>query len=159
MPKKRYRPEEIIAKLRQAKVLLGEGRKVPEVVKTLGVHEVTYHCWRKEYGGLQVSQAKRLKDPWLFWAEMLSLARVELPEHQSRDQRRRLFLHRRDRMRIGVERDRDGGVSEALGDDLRMDAGLQRQGGMCVPEVVQADRRQHRLLHGLAPVAADAFRV
>ena len=41
MPQKRYRPEEIIAKLRQADVLLGEGKKVPEVVKALGVHEVT----------------------------------------------------------------------------------------------------------------------
>jgi transposase len=62
MPRKTYRPEEIIAKLRQAEVLLGEGKKVPDVVKTLGVHEVTYYRWRKEYGGLQVSQAKRLKD-------------------------------------------------------------------------------------------------
>jgi len=41
MPQRRYRPEEIIAKLRQADVLLGEGKKVPEVVKALGVHEVT----------------------------------------------------------------------------------------------------------------------
>ena len=62
MPQKRYRPEETIAKLRQADVLLGEGKKVPEVVKALGIHEVTYYRWRKEYGGLQVSQAKRLKD-------------------------------------------------------------------------------------------------
>ena len=62
MPKKRYRPEEIIAKLRQAEVLLGEGKKVPEVVKTLGIHEVTYYRWRKEYGGMGLSQAKRLKD-------------------------------------------------------------------------------------------------
>ena len=62
MPKKTYRPEEIIAKLRQAEVLLGEGKKLPEVVKALGVHEVTYYLWRKEYGGLKVSQAKRLKD-------------------------------------------------------------------------------------------------
>jgi len=62
MPQKRYRPEEIIAKLREAEVLLGQGQKVPEVVKTLGVHEVTYYRWRKEYGGLTVSQAKRLKD-------------------------------------------------------------------------------------------------
>ena len=62
MPQKRYRPEEIIAKLRQADVLLGEGKKVPEVVKALGIYEVTYYRWRKEYGGLQVSQAKRLKD-------------------------------------------------------------------------------------------------
>jgi putative transposase len=62
MPQKRYRPEEIIAKLRQADVLLGEGKKVPEVIKTLGVHEVTYYRWRKEYGGLKVAQAKRLKE-------------------------------------------------------------------------------------------------
>jgi putative transposase len=62
MPQKRYRPEEIIAKLREAEVLLGQGNKVPEVVKTIGVSEVTYYRWRKEYGGLNVSQAKRLKD-------------------------------------------------------------------------------------------------
>ena len=62
MPQKRYLPEEIIAKLRQADVLLGEGKKIPEVIKTLGIHEVTYYRWRKEYGGLQVSQAKRLKE-------------------------------------------------------------------------------------------------
>jgi transposase-like protein len=55
-------PEEIIAKLRQAEVLFGEGKKVPEVVKALGVHEVTYYRWRSECGGLKVSQAKRLKD-------------------------------------------------------------------------------------------------
>jgi len=57
-----YRPEEFIVELRQAEVLLGEGKKVPEVVKALGVHEVTYYRWRSEYGGLKVSQAKRLKD-------------------------------------------------------------------------------------------------
>ena len=62
MPKKTYRPEEIIAKLREAEVLLGQGQKVAEVVKTLGVHEVTYYRWRREYGGLNVSQARRLKE-------------------------------------------------------------------------------------------------
>jgi len=62
MPQKRYRPEEIIAKLREAQVLLGQGKKVPDVVKALGVSEVTYYRWRKEYGGLTVSQAKRLKE-------------------------------------------------------------------------------------------------
>ena len=62
MPQKRYRPEEIIAKLREAEVLLGQGKKVPDVVKALGVIEVTYYRWRKEYGGLTVSQAKRLKE-------------------------------------------------------------------------------------------------
>ena len=62
MPQKRYRPEEIIAKLRRADVLLGEGKKVPEVIKALGITEVTYYCWRKEYGGLKVSRAKHLKE-------------------------------------------------------------------------------------------------
>jgi putative transposase len=62
MSQKHYRPEEIIAKLREAEVLLGQGNKVPEVVKAIGVSEVSYYRWRKEYGGLDVSQAKRLKD-------------------------------------------------------------------------------------------------
>ena len=62
MPQRRYRPEEIIAKLREADVLLGQGKKVAEVVKALGVSEVTYYRWRQEYGGMSVSQAKRLKE-------------------------------------------------------------------------------------------------
>jgi len=62
MSQKRYRPEEIIAKLREAEVLLGQGQKVPEVVKMIGISEVSYYRWRKEYGGLNVSQAKRLKE-------------------------------------------------------------------------------------------------
>jgi transposase-like protein len=62
MPQKRYRPEEIIAKLREAEVLLAQGKKVPEVCKSLGVSEVSYYRWRKEYGGLNVSQAKRMKE-------------------------------------------------------------------------------------------------
>src|SRR5665811_1649363 len=62
MPQKRYRPEQIIAKLREAEVLLGQGKKVSEVTKTIGVSEVSYYRWRKEYGGLNVSQAKRLKE-------------------------------------------------------------------------------------------------
>jgi len=62
MPRKQYRPEEIIAKLREAEVLLAQGNKVPDVVKALGVHEVTYYRWRKEYGGMKVGQARRLKE-------------------------------------------------------------------------------------------------
>ena len=48
MSKKRYRPEEIIAKLREAEVLLAQGMKVPEVAKSIGIHESTYYRWRKE---------------------------------------------------------------------------------------------------------------
>jgi len=62
MPRKGFRPEEIIAKLREADVLLGQGKRVAEVVKALGVSEVTYYRWRQEYGGMSVSQAKRLKE-------------------------------------------------------------------------------------------------
>ena len=43
-------------------MLLGQGRTAPEVVKVLGISEVSYYRWRKEYGGLSLSQAKRLKD-------------------------------------------------------------------------------------------------
>ena len=62
MARKRYRPEEIIAKLREAEVLLAQGLKVSEVIKQLGIHEVTYYRWRKEYGGMRIDQMKRLKE-------------------------------------------------------------------------------------------------
>ena len=62
MPKKRFQPEEIIGKLRQADVLLGQGKKLAEVVKALGVSDVTYYCSRQEYGGMSTTQAKRLKE-------------------------------------------------------------------------------------------------
>lgn len=62
MARKRFRPEEIIHKLREAEVELSQGKKTPEVCKKLGVTEQTYYRWRKEYGGLKVDQAKRLKD-------------------------------------------------------------------------------------------------
>jgi transposase len=60
--RRHYRPEEIIAKLREAEILLAEGMKVPEVVKELGIHEVTYYRWRKQYGGMRVNQMQRLKE-------------------------------------------------------------------------------------------------
>jgi len=62
MPKKRYRPEEIISKLREADVLISQGKKVVEVIKALGITDVTYYRWRQEYGGMSVPQAKRLKE-------------------------------------------------------------------------------------------------
>ena len=62
MGARRYKPEEIITKLREAEVLLAEGVSVGEVVRRLGVTQVTYYRWRKEYGGMKVDQAKRLKD-------------------------------------------------------------------------------------------------
>ena len=62
MARRRYKPEEIIAKLREAEILLAQGMKVPEVVRELGIHEVTYYRWRKEYGGMRVNQMRRLKE-------------------------------------------------------------------------------------------------
>lgn len=62
MARRHYRPEEIISKLREAEILLAQGMKVPEVVRELGIHQVTYYRWRKEYGGMRVNQMKRLKE-------------------------------------------------------------------------------------------------
>lgn len=62
MKRKRYSVEQIIGKLREAEVMLSQGRTVNEVSRELGVTEQTYYRWRKEYGGLKVSQARRLKD-------------------------------------------------------------------------------------------------
>lgn len=62
MARTRHSSEQIIAKLREAEVLLGQGMKMPEVCKRLGVAEQTYYRWRKEYGGLKVNQAKKLKE-------------------------------------------------------------------------------------------------
>ena len=56
MARRHYRPEEIIAKLREAEVLLGRGDKIAKIVKELGIHEVTYYRWRKEHGGMRIDQ-------------------------------------------------------------------------------------------------------
>jgi len=58
----KFKPEEIIAKLREAEVELARGKKIPEVCKQIGVTEQTYYRWKKEYGGLRMDQAKRLKE-------------------------------------------------------------------------------------------------
>jgi putative transposase len=62
MPRKRHSAEEIVAKLRQADVLLAEGQTGAEVARVLGVTETTYYRWRSEYGGLKGDQVKRLKE-------------------------------------------------------------------------------------------------
>ena len=59
---KRYSAEENINKLHEAEVLQSKGETIAEVVRQLGVSEMTYYKWRKEYGGLRVDQAKRLKE-------------------------------------------------------------------------------------------------
>ena len=62
MASKRFRPEQIISKLREAEVLLAQGEKMRVVCKRIAVTEQTYYRWRKEYGGLRLDQAKRLKE-------------------------------------------------------------------------------------------------
>ena len=62
MARKRHKPEEIVAKLRQVDVLASQGRSVAEAVRLIGVTEVTYYRWRQEYGGLKSDQVKRLKE-------------------------------------------------------------------------------------------------
>ena len=62
MSRKRYTPEQIIGMLREAEVSLSQGQTIGQVCRTLGVSEQSYYRWRKEYGGLKIDQAKRLKD-------------------------------------------------------------------------------------------------
>ena len=62
MSRKRYTPEQIIGMIREAEVLLSQGRTTGDVCRQLGVSEQSYYRWRKEYGGLKVDQARRLKE-------------------------------------------------------------------------------------------------
>ena len=61
MARKYFTPEQIIRKLREAEILIAEGLSAAQAVRRIGVSEQTYYRWRKEYGGMQVDQAKRLK--------------------------------------------------------------------------------------------------
>jgi transposase-like protein len=62
MVKKGFSPEQIINKLREAEILLSQGETVAVVSKKIGVSSHTYYRWRKEYGGMRVEQARRLKE-------------------------------------------------------------------------------------------------
>ena len=62
MAKKRYTAEQSIQYLREAEIRLSQGNTVREVVRHLGITEQTYYRWRKEYGGMDVCQARRLKE-------------------------------------------------------------------------------------------------
>jgi putative transposase len=62
MPKKRFSSEHIIAKLRQIEVQLAQGKSIALACKDAAISEQSYFRWRKEYGGLQIEQARRLKD-------------------------------------------------------------------------------------------------
>jgi putative transposase len=62
MARKRHKPEEIVAKLRQVDVLTAQGKSIAEAVKTIAVTETTYFRWRAEYGGMKSDPVKRLKE-------------------------------------------------------------------------------------------------
>jgi len=61
MARKHYTAEQIIKHLREAEILLGKGNNIGQACKKIGVSEQTYYRWRREYGGMPVVQAKRLK--------------------------------------------------------------------------------------------------
>ena len=62
MAKKGFTPEQIINKLREAEIMFSQGASLPVILKKIGVSDATYYRWRKEYGGMRVEQAKRLKE-------------------------------------------------------------------------------------------------
>ena len=62
MGTKRHKPEDVVAKLRQVDVLVSQGQSVGDAIRTIGVTEVTYYRWRKEYGGLKSDKVRRMKD-------------------------------------------------------------------------------------------------
>ncbi len=62
MAKERATPEQIIAKLREAEVLIAQGETIAQATKQVGATENTYYRWRREYGGMKVDQARRLKE-------------------------------------------------------------------------------------------------
>jgi putative transposase len=62
MPMKRYKPEQIVALLRQVEVEIATGKTTPQACKEAAITQQTYYRWRKEFGGLKLDQAKRLKE-------------------------------------------------------------------------------------------------
>ena len=62
MPKKRFSAEQIVTVLRQIEVLMAQGKAAPVACREAGISQQSYYRWRKEYGGLQLDQARRMKD-------------------------------------------------------------------------------------------------
>jgi putative transposase len=62
MARKRFTAEQIINHLREAEILISQGKSIREVARQIGISEQTYYRWRKEYGGMEVSQARYLKE-------------------------------------------------------------------------------------------------
>ena len=62
MGTKKHKPEEVVTKLRQVDVLVSQGQSVADAIRAIGVTEVTYYRWRKEFGGLKSDQVRRMKE-------------------------------------------------------------------------------------------------
>ena len=62
MPNKRYKPEQIVNLLRKIEVEIANGKTTPQAAREVGITEQTYYRWRKEFGGLKLDQARRLKE-------------------------------------------------------------------------------------------------
>ena len=62
MKRRRHTPEQVIRKLAEGDKLLGQGQGIEEVCRHLGITESTWHCWKKQYGGIKADDAKRLKE-------------------------------------------------------------------------------------------------
>lgn len=80
---RRHKPEDIIGKLREAEIMLAQGSTVADVCRRIGVTEQSYYRWRKEYGGLKLDQARRMKE---LEKENARLRRVVSPRTTSRDE-------------------------------------------------------------------------
>ena len=91
MPRIRFTPEQIISKLREAEVRLAQGVTLPDVCRGLAISEQTFYRWRKEFGGLKLSQAQRLKtlerenELLRRLVADLSLANQQLKDHAGKD--------------------------------------------------------------------------
>jgi transposase-like protein len=62
MPKKRFSPEQIVTLLRQIEVMMAQGKSVPVACREAGISDLSYYRWRKEYGGLDLEQARKMKE-------------------------------------------------------------------------------------------------
>ena len=105
MARKRYRPEEIVTKLRQVEVLQSQGMAAADAIRQIGVSEVTFYRWRKEYGGMATEQLKRLKElqlhqvPHKLTGQEQAQAKITAFDIQQNPDSPGLKLHRLDRCR------------------------------------------------------------
>ena len=83
MPRKIYKPEEIIAKLRQVEVLTSQGKAAVDAIRSIAVTDATYYRWRQEYGGLKVDQLKGLSFCPLQRPYDLRLRGIAMRRHQT----------------------------------------------------------------------------